>query len=288
MTRTAPPVISAEQSAAIRSLPGMAEVDKTGLDIAGALDFYHRRYVAPLRHYTRLTSDTVIADTGAGMGWLAAALALTTPARVIAIEPQQKRVDLGRRMAEVLGCADRVTWMQGGLGAEFGPAPLDDQSVDVAFAVEVLEHVGGDRTVLTDLARISRDLLVVTTPNKWFPVIAHDTRLPFCHWLPLPLRDVYASLAGRRHQQKGNRFWSPRQIAQGFDDFERVSGFLNYPSLDDFMDTYPYYLPYDQGRQVQSPGRFQNIWYALVARDGTAPAALLPNLAGVFRRKTGT
>lgn len=278
-------MITAEQAAAIRRLPGMAEVDKTGLDIAGALDFYHRRYVQPLQHYTTLTAESVIADTGAGMGWLAAALALNTPAKVIALEPQQKRVDLGRRMAEVLGCADRVTWMCGGMGAEFGPAPLDDQSVDVAFAVEVLEHVGGDETVLSDLARISRDLLVATTPNKWFPVIAHDTRLPFCHWLPLPLRDVYASLAGRRDQQKGNRFWSPRQIERGFKGFERVSGFLNYPSLQAFLDVHPYYLPYDQGRQVESPGRFQSAWYRLVAPSGTAPSALLPNLAGVFRRK---
>ena len=46
--------------------------------------------------------------------------------------------------------------------------PLDDESVDVAAAVEVIEHLENPRAFVRELARITRPggWVVVTTPNQ--------------------------------------------------------------------------------------------------------------------------
>jgi hypothetical protein len=50
----------------------------------------------------------------------------------------------------------------------------------------VIEHVGdrGRQTrLLSELWRVARRGVFVTTPNRWFPVEVH-TMLPLLHWLP--------------------------------------------------------------------------------------------------------
>jgi hypothetical protein len=64
---------------------------------------------------------------------------------------------------------------------------LGDRAARVAYCIEVIEHIGRSRLAIHDLGRICDEVLVITTSNLLFPIIAHDTRLPFCHWLPLGL-----------------------------------------------------------------------------------------------------
>ena len=50
----------------------------------------------------------------------------------------------------------------------------------------MIEHVGdhgGQTRLLSELWRVARRGVFVTTPNRWFPVEAH-TMLPLLHWLP--------------------------------------------------------------------------------------------------------
>lgn len=276
--------IDSKTLAAIKALPNYREITKIDLDIERTLDFYARRYVHPLNSFMDITSETVLADLGAGVGWLALALASETPAQVMAVELDERRVAIGREMARLLGLGERITWKQGGLGSTVGPLPLDDQSVDAALSIEVVEHVFGDRSVFADMTRVTRELLVVTTPNKWFPAIAHDTRLPFCHWLPPKLRDVYARACGRAEEQRNNIFWSPAQLSRGLKGFKRVSGFLNYQDLAQYKATMPYYLPYDVGTTVTELGSAKNLYYTAASKLGPLGAAVMPNMGGVFRR----
>lgn len=276
--------ITPDQVARIRAVPHFAGNGYRDLDVARTLEFYKKRYVDQLAKVRAVDASTVIADIGAGYGWLAMALALLTPARVIAIEMDAERLAAGREIASILGVADRIEWRAeplGGIG-------LPDRSIDVVYCIEVLEHVRASRAALADLARLSRDALIVTTPNKWFPVIAHDTRLPFCHMLPLPARKVYARAMKRTDCENDNIFLSPVMLRRALAGYRPVSGFLHYASLDDYLATYPFYLPYlgAGGGEQRRVGRAKLAWYRLAARLGRNSAFVMPNLAGVYRLKT--
>jgi 2-polyprenyl-3-methyl-5-hydroxy-6-metoxy-1,4-benzoquinol methylase len=64
--------------------------------------------------------------------------------------------------------------------------PFDDGSYDFVHSSAVLEHVGNwanQVTFISELWRVARRGIFVTTPNRWFPVEFH-TVLPLVHWLP--------------------------------------------------------------------------------------------------------
>lgn len=271
-----PPALVAQ----IRNVEHLRVGGYSELDIDLTLDFFRKRYVQQIEHFRSVDADTVVADIGAGYGWLAMAFALFTPAKVIAVELDGPRLAAGREIAEILGIADRIEWHVGALGA----LPLPDACADIVYCVEVLEHVGRDEGALRDLARVSRDLVILTTPNLWFPVIAHDTELPFCHWLPLAWRPHYARLFKRTDRENDNLFWSPMAIRRLMPEYRVVSGFLHYRSLDDFLQTFPFKLPYIGRGMVRQPGRLQGLYYRLAARLGGVSTFVLPNLACVLRR----
>ncbi len=74
--------------------------------------------------------------------------------------------------------------------------PFRDQSFDVIFAFDVVEHlVGGSPwqvQCLRELRRVLRPLgmIFITTPNRWYPYEGH-THLYFPQYLPSLLRDRY-------------------------------------------------------------------------------------------------
>ncbi len=272
--------LDSETLARIGEVEHLRSGNYADLDVTLTLEFFRKRYVAQIDKFRTIDAQTVVADLGAGYGWLAMAFAMFTPARVIAVEMDGPRLEAGREIAKILGVADRIEWHVGALGS----LPLPDGCCDIAYCVEVLEHVGGDPAAVRDLARVSRDLVVLTTPNLWFPVIAHDTELPFCHWLPMPVRQVYAGLFKRNDRENNNIFWSPLAIRRLMPEYEVVSGFLHYRSLDDFLATFPFHLPYIGRGRVDRVGRLQGLYYRLAARLGGASSFVLPNLACVLRR----
>ena len=273
--------LSEEQLQAIRAVPHFASGAYRDLPILETLSFYKKRYVDQLPKFRNVDSTTVIADIGAGYGWLAMAFAAYSPARVIAIEIDAGRLAAGRQIAEIMGLADRITWRAEGLGA----IGLPDRSVDVAYCIEVLEHVQRAAHTVVDLARLPRDLLIVTTPNLWFPVIAHDTRLPFCHWLPMPLRRAYARAFGREKAENNNLFWSAASLGRHLQGYRPVSGFLHYARLDDYVATYPFHLPYVGSGYQTRVGAAKLAYYRLAAKLGPASRYVMPNLAMVWRRR---
>lgn len=275
-------LLSPQRLRAIRALPYLQQIGADRLDLAGTLAFYSKRYVRQLPDFIDPQPDTVIADVGGGVGWLALVLALETPSRIIAVEPDPDCVATARQLADILGLAERIEFRPGALG---GPLPLADREVDLVYAVEVLEHVQRNPAAVSDLCRVSKRWIVATTPNLWFPAVAHDTRLPFAHWLPIPWRRAYARLAGKNPDIDHNLFWSPPGLARHMHGYRRRSRFLHYADYARFAQTFPFYMPYDHGYWVQAPGRIKRLYYGLLRRFGRYNAALLPNLAGTFERQ---
>ena len=102
--------LTTEQAQAIRAIPHFSQGAYRDIDLDGAIDFYRRRYVEPLGAFTGLGPEDVVADIGAGYGWLGIAFALHTPARIIAVDMDEARLDAARRIAGILGVDHRIDW----------------------------------------------------------------------------------------------------------------------------------------------------------------------------------
>jgi hypothetical protein len=87
--------------------------------------------------------------------------------------------------------------------------------------------------------------------------------------------------------QQGNRFWTPFDLSSRFADFDRVSGFLHYRTVDDSLRLYPYYLPYGRGEWRRATPRGLAVYYQLVGRLGRSSQYFLHSLAGTFERRQG-
>jgi hypothetical protein len=161
---------------------------------------------------------------------------------------------------------------------------LVDREARIAYCIEVIEHIGRSRSAIRDLGRVCDEVLVITTPNLFFPIIAHDTRLPFCHWLPLGLRGRYAALCGRTSSQKSNLFWSPMGLLRELPDFKVASRFLHYSSRRDYLATFPFYLPYEGGGMRLGDGYPKSIYYAAASLLGRYSLYVRPSLACTLRR----
>ena len=274
-------LISATMLAEIKEVEYFARSQYSNLDIIKTLEFYTNRYVKQLPDFTSIDRNTTIVDVGAGFGWLSMAFALTTPAKIVAFDANEPRLKAGEKIAKILGLQDRIIWKTGVLGS----LPLKDKEADIVYCIEVIEHVERSKAAIEDLCRISRNLVIATTPNLWFPIIAHDTQLPFCHWLPIPLRKIYAKLFNREDREVDNLFWSPYSLQKAMRDFKPISPWLHYASYKNYRATFPYYLPYGRGRDVRQLGSVKKIYYDLVARLGIYSHWLLPSLAYVFQRR---
>ncbi|MDM8546232.1 class I SAM-dependent methyltransferase [Candidatus Venteria ishoeyi] len=277
-------LFSAEQLEQIKQVETFRDSQYVVLDIPATLDYFTRRFVCQLPDFSEINQQTVIADVGTGYGWMAMALAFTTDAKIIAVEPDGARLMAGKKIAEILGIAEHIEWQV----APLGKLPMADRSIDIVYCIEVLEHIYHDPTGIPDLCRISRDLIILTTPNLWFPIIAHDTELPFCHWLPIPLREVYAKLFGRvgGTTENDNLFWSPFSLKRQMPGFKPVSNWLHYISYQKYLDAFPYYLPYgDEPEVVAGPGRWKGLYYGLVSKLGSLGRYIIPSLSYVMKRQ---
>lgn len=118
----------------------------------GRADADVHRVVATL--LTARGASGTIADIGCGTGglWHTAGAAFT---RYIGVD-----------VVRYDGLSERVEFRPADL--ERDGIPLDEGSVDVAAAVEVIEHVDNPRALFRDLVRVTRPggWVVVTTPNQ--------------------------------------------------------------------------------------------------------------------------
>jgi len=266
--------VSDEQAASIRMVEHFRNSEYRQLDLNQVLDEYVADFVEPLRRL--VGSPRAVADIGTGYGWLALAFALSTEARITAVEYDAGRMAAAQRIADILGVGHRIEW----LCASIARLPIPDRAMDAVFCIEVIEHTGVEPAYVAELCRICNDVLVITTPNKLFPVIGHDTELPFCHWLPLRVRDVYAAACGRSARQDNNLFWSPSRLLASATGFQRESRFMQFSSYADYRRTRAV-----RGARSGLGRRCLDGYLALAAGLGRYSLYALPNLASTFRRR---
>jgi hypothetical protein len=85
--------------------------------------------------------------------------------------------------------------------------PFPGRSFDWVHSSAVLEHVGSaaeQAAFISELYRVCRKGVFLTTPNRWFPVEFH-TMLPLVHWLPPQwFRALLRALGHRELAQERN------------------------------------------------------------------------------------
>lgn len=245
-----------------------------------------RRYLAPIAQRFDL-GEVTLADCAAGYGWLSIAFLLRGGKEAILIDPDAARLANAKEICRILGVANRCRF----LNRSLQDTGLDNDSVDIFASIETLEHVGraNIRDCVREIARVTRSLVLVTTPNRLFPVVAHDTGLPFAHWMPRPLRRIYASPFGRLPLEHGNRFLAPWDLQPLAAKFVPDSRFTTFRTADELKRFYPHYLPYgaDAARRTRHRPNPLLLRYQMMIATllRTRSYWLAPNLASVWVRR---
>lgn len=255
------------------------------LDWEATLDYMTKRYIRPLQREFDLNTMR-FADCAAGFGWLSFAYLRAGGRHATLIEPDRLRLEAARAIAVRLGMVERCTFICSTLES----APLENQSIDIFACVETLEHVGRDSITacVATIVRCAGHGVLLTTPNALFPVIAHDSRLPFAHWLPKAARRRYAAIFNRLEQEVGNDFLTPADLALLRQYFEPVARYQTFVSYGEFLDFYPHYLPYGPAanRNRQRPSLFLRLFVRLAGMlFGKHAYRVSPNLSNIWIRK---
>jgi 2-polyprenyl-3-methyl-5-hydroxy-6-metoxy-1,4-benzoquinol methylase len=256
------------------------------LDIELTLDYMRRRFVAPLSRHVAIEEASLV-DCASGFGWLGFAYLLAGGKHAVLVDLDARRLDAAREIADLIGVSQRCSF----LTDRIQDIAIADDGADIFASVETLEHVGREnvRPSLLNMSRIAKTAVVLTTPNFLFPAVAHDTELPFAHWLPAGLRHRYAAAAGRADLDRGNRFLRPWELAPLLPKFRPVGRFQTFATREEYDRFYPHYMPYGP-RQVRrwraAPRAGQRTLQTALARTlGAWSFALAPNLASVWVRR---
>ncbi len=150
------------------------------------------------RRWAALEGRRVL-DVGCGLGMYTAAFRRYTP-HVFGVEIEMERA------------------RQGALGVAVAPGealPFADQSFDVVFNHEVLEHVDDDARMVAEMVRVCRvgGRVITFCPNRWYPFETHGCywrgrysfgNKPLLNYLPNPLRNRLAPHV-RAYTERGLR-----------------------------------------------------------------------------------
>jgi ubiquinone/menaquinone biosynthesis C-methylase UbiE len=257
------------------------------LDIEGTLEYFHRRYVNPLQKWFDI-SNSVVVDCGAGYGWFSIAYLLAGGLRVIAADPDTDRLRSAEEIARLFAVDNRMEF----LNTTLETLPMSTDEADIFVSIETLEHVGKENILpaLQHMKQIASQGILITTPNKLFPAIAHDTRLPFAHWLSPSARQSYANLFGRGSANANNAFVSPRDLNSLADKFKPVSSCLTFSDFEEYKSHFPYYLPYgkNEAKRIQnSPSPMKAAYFKYASKlFGTNSYWVMPSLATIFVRNS--
>jgi Methyltransferase domain len=278
--------ISQIETNRIRSVPHFRNSIYGDLRIGATLEFFTRRYVKPLANYFDI-ADSMVVDCACGYGWFGIAYLLAGGKKVIAVDTDTQRLLAAKEIARILTVGNRMAF----INSEIQNIPLGPNEVDIFVSIETLEHIGRDNisAALRRIKEVAAKGVIITTPNKLFPVIAHDTSLPFIHWLPVKRRRLYARLFGRDRLDKGNEFLTPMDLNILREKFKPASSCLTFGSFEEYRNHFPCYQPYgsDDGQRFQTgPSSLKALYYNIASRMlGAYSFWVMPSLSRVFVRR---
>ncbi len=151
--------------------------------------------------------DRDLLDFGSGSGASAMVISRLTGARITGVELEPAFVEIARRRAEFYNVQDRVRFR---VSPSPDRLPSDLPDFDFITLSAVYEHLlPAERAELLPMlwSRLKPGgvMFLNQTPNRWFPIEHHTTRLPFINYLPDSLTGVLArKFSGRL---RGDESW---------------------------------------------------------------------------------
>src|SRR4051794_39822274 len=112
--------------------------------------YYDERVIEQMSSAAQLDATMTVADVGTGTGYVAAGVSPHVE-RVIGIDASPEMLAVAQRNLDALGITN-VKLIEG----DVGTLPLEDDSVDAAFANMVLHHADNPAAMLTEMARVVR------------------------------------------------------------------------------------------------------------------------------------
>ncbi len=157
----------------------------------------YRTLLATLRGFLPMIEGQAVLDFGCAHATSVCALLELGARRVIGIEPDLERVEMGRKLLAALGAEERAEILH---LPDTRRLPFPDRSFRTVIANAVLEHIPQPREVyireLWRVVGIGGHLIVNETPNKYLPLDFHTTGLWGVPWLPKELARRYALWRG--------------------------------------------------------------------------------------------
>ncbi|MCX8063276.1 MAG: class I SAM-dependent methyltransferase [Anaerolineales bacterium] len=93
--------------------------------------------------------------------------------------------------------------------------PFKDESFEVVICAQVYEHVPDDKLLFEEIHRILKQegIVFFSGPNWLYPIEPHY-RLPFLHWLPTILADMYLQITRQKthYYEQSRHFWELRRL----------------------------------------------------------------------------
>lgn len=257
--------------------------DYNNLDIVKTIEYMDKLYIDIISKHNDF-SNCVLCDCGAGFGWLSFAFLLRGGKKAIIVEPHKAKLIAAKKIAKILNietqCEFREDYLQ--------DINLPDNSVDVFVSVETLEHIGNKNIIpsLNNIMRLTKSMIIITTPNQISPWVSHDSRVIFSHWLPIDWRPFYCRLFGN-HDKTFNHFASPWHILRLHENFIPISKVLTFESYDSWLGHYPFFSPYNGGQLKQAPSLLMKIYFKIISvLFGRYSFCVCPNLASVWIAKS--
>tara|TARA_R110000868_G_scaffold259361_9_gene517449 strand:+ start:54228 stop:55064 length:837 start_codon:yes stop_codon:yes gene_type:complete len=275
--------LTSDQVQEISELPFLRNTEYYNLDFQKTLEYIIKRYIQPLNEHLDLSTSTLV-DCGAGFGWLAFGFLLSGGKHATLCDIDEPRLKDAERIAEILNIKDKCDF----IAAPMQELPFHENQFDIFVSVETLEHVGDPHidACIELISKSTDKLVILTTPNKFFPLVLHDNKIPMSHWIPSSKRSLYTNLFGVKGKPE-NDFVSPLRLKPLRQKFAPVSTTLTFKSYKDWKSSYPFYSPYNYSNRWKDKAPFflRCVYFSLAKIFGKNSYYFSPNLCRIWLKK---
>lgn len=276
--------LTQDQKDLITSLSFLSNTAYKDIDIEKTLVYMTKRYIQPLKQRIDISKSS-FADCGAGFGWLSFAYLLNGGKHATLCEIDTVRLKEAEQIADILKLKDKCTFLY----APMQELQFSEDQFDIFASIETLEHVGKENfeSCISIMSKAAKKVIILTTPNRLFPLVFHDNKIPFSHWFPKNIRKYYVNFFGVKDNYP-NDFVFPWELKPIKTKFIPFSITLTFESYEQWVESYPFYSPYNYGNRwkEEAPLFLRVVYKSLAIFFGRYSYYLSPNLCRLWIRKS--